>query len=571
MTRGTIRRRVAVLIGSIGLVLASVAPAAAAAQTRSVGIVYHGATDTSYSFDVSGTCDTCIPDLFGALIGPGSWAYGATATGIVDHVDWQAATATDLRFDDALLRQGQTLDLNDKLIPTVGTITATGSVQGAAGLLNDPTGGTNFGASGSSDNINHAATWTAACAMPLPGDSPRTCVSGTQDIPLAEKTVAGALIGSLKIVLSVQLRLEFTIDSDGIVAARAVTVTGGSGSLDRTITFVGSTPSTVADPVALSCTQPAGSDVVYSMSGQAYAPTSSLAGRGTLHAAAVISPIIGPDVEVVGANIKTITAAPSGVAISLAGGNGSATLGALAKNNIPPTPDAGGGGTHAYSGVQGTPVVFDGSGSSSPCGFPTLRWDFSDGGVAFGKSPRHTFQGSGLYSGLLTATDATGLTSSQTFSVSIDNLAPVVDAGPDSGAAWGRLVTFNGAATDPGADDQSTLRYAWDFGDGTPPIASGGSSVFHAYATPATYTATLTVCDRLNACSSDSRSVVVRKRDVSLGSIGDTAATFDTAARLRASLVDEFGVAVNGRTLTFSVNGAAAGSAVTNSAGMIRL
>ncbi|MGZ8513465.1 MAG: PKD domain-containing protein, partial [Candidatus Limnocylindrales bacterium] len=210
---------------------------------------------------------------------------------------------------------------------------------------------------------------------------------------------------------------------------------------------------------------------------------------------------------------------------------------------------------------------FDGSGSSSPCGFPTLRWDFSDGGVAFGKTPQHTFQGPGVYSGQLTATDATGLTSTTTFSVTIDNLAPATNAGPDTTTAWGRPVAFNGSAIDPGTDDQSTLTYAWSFGDGSP-SATGGPSTIHSYATPGDYTATLTACDRWGACTPDSRVVHVVQRTVTVGYLGDTAGTYDTAGALSASLVDQFGQVVSGRTISFSVNGAAAGSAVTNSSGI---
>jgi len=85
---------------------------------------------------------------------------------------------------------------------------------------------------------------------------------------------------------------------------------------------------------------------------------------------------------------------------------------------------------------------------------------------------------------------------------------------------------------------------------------------------PGDYTATLTVCDQWTACSSDSRVVHVRQRNVSVGYLGDTAATYDTGGHLSASLVDEFGAMVNGRTIAFAVNGGAAGSAVTNSSGI---
>jgi hypothetical protein len=159
------------------------------------------------------------------------------------------------------------------------------------------------------------------------------------------------------------------------------------------------------------------------------------------------------------------------------------------------------------------------------------------------------------------------LTSTTTFSIDVANRAPIVTAGPDTTAAWGRLVAFNGAGTDPGTDDQSTLTYAWSFGDGTP-SATGGPSVLHAYSTPGEYTASLVVCDRNGLCGIDSRVINVRKRTVTLGSIGETAATYDTPASRHAALVDEFGSAVNGRTIEFEVAGDVVGSSVTNSSGV---
>jgi PKD repeat protein len=217
-------------------------------------------------------------------------------------------------------------------------------------------------------------------------------------------------------------------------------------------------------------------------------------------------------------------------------------------------------------------VPFDGSGSSSVCGFPTLRWDFSDGGVAFGAHPVHTFGGSGLYSGQVTATDATGLTSSTTFSVAITNQPPAVDAGPAAGAAWGIPVALNGSATDPGIDDQSTLTYRWDFGDGSP-SATGGPRVRHAYSTPGVYTATLRACDRFVACATNTTSVTIRKRSVVASYLGEHTGTYNTVGALTASLTDEFGSPVQGRTVNFQTvnlifDVVPAGSASTNTAGI---
>jgi PKD repeat protein len=151
----------------------------------------------------------------------------------------------------------------------------------------------------------------------------------------------------------------------------------------------------------------------------------------------------------------------------------------------------------------------------------------------------------------------------------VSNAAPAATAGPDTTADWGRDVSFTGQAVDPGSNDQSTLSYVWDFGDGTPPAsASAGQSVTHQYATPDTYTATLTVTDKNGGQDTDSRDVVVTKRAVTASYLGATAATYDTAATLRASLVDEYGQNVSGRSVDFEVDDVAKGSSNTGSNGV---
>jgi hypothetical protein len=92
--------------------------------------------------------------------------------------------------------------------------------------------------------------------------------------------------------------------------------------------------------------------------------------------------------------------------------------------------------------------------------------------------------------------------------------------------------------------------------------------VFHAYATPGDYVATLTVTDKDGGSDTDTRTVHITKRDTTAAYTGPTNATFDTPTTLTASLVDEYGVAVSGRSVAFTVNGAAAGSATTNGAGV---
>jgi PKD repeat protein len=144
-------------------------------------------------------------------------------------------------------------------------------------------------------------------------------------------------------------------------------------------------------------------------------------------------------------------------------------------------------------------------------------------------------------------------------------VAPDANAGPDALEAWGS-VPFNGQAVDPGAADQGALSYEWDFGDNSP--KGHAEDTAHAYSTPGTYIATLKVCDKEGSCDTDTREITIRQRTTSLGYTGAQTWTFDTLASLAASLVDEFGQPVNGRTVGFSVNGEYAGVAMTGSNGV---
>jgi hypothetical protein len=229
-------------------------------------------------------------------------------------------------------------------------------------------------------------------------------------------------------------------------------------------------------------------------------------------------------------------------------------------NNVPPTVNPGG----PYSGNEGSSFSFDGTGSSI-CGFPTLVWNFSDGGVAYGPQPQHTFPSSGTYSGLLTATDVTGLSSTSTFTVTVLTLPPVVSAGPDTTTPWGRQISFNGSAIDPGSGDQGDLADTWDFGDGG---FAGGASVQHAYAVPGDYTAMFTSCEvTTGACSHSTRVIHVTTRTTTLAYTGATSGIFNTPTTLSGSLVDQFGQPVNSATVTFQVGTDGPFSVLTNAAG----
>jgi hypothetical protein len=83
------------------------------------------------------------------------------------------------------------------------------------------------------------------------------------------------------------------------------------------------------------------------------------------------------------------------------------------QQNQPPTADANG----PYYGDEGSPVTFDGTGSSDPDGDPlTYDWDFGDGSpIAYdaGPTPSHTYDDNGVYDICLTVTDPGGLSDTQ--------------------------------------------------------------------------------------------------------------------------------------------------------------
>src|SRR5262249_3782748 len=186
---------------------------------------------------------------------------------------------------------------------------------------------------------------------------------------------------------------DVTITPEGLAPLRQATF-GGNADGSNNLTLL---ESPITDPLAISCGVGAGDELVYSLGSLSATPGVSVDTSLQFDVGGVFS--LGFPVPVVGVTFATPTILLGTTTgdIGMSGAGASFDRGAVQPNNIPPTVDAGG----SYTGDEGSPITFDGSGSSSICGFPTLRWDFSDGGVAFGKFPKHTFADNGTYSGLL--------------------------------------------------------------------------------------------------------------------------------------------------------------------------
>jgi uncharacterized repeat protein (TIGR01451 family) len=174
--------------------------------------------------------------------------------------------------------------------------------------------------------------------------------------------------------------------------------------------------------------------------------------------------------------------------------------------NIPPVADANG----PYLGDEGSAIIFDGSGSSDPDGQIVLyEWDFDGDGLydASSTSATTTQTWGDDYTGTigLKVTDNDGLTDIATTTVTIANVAPSVNAGPDQTADEGSTLSFSGNYTDPGWLDTHIIE--WDFGDGN--TASGTLTPSHTYCDNGEYIVTLTVTDDDGGVGQDTLTVTV--------------------------------------------------------------
>lgn len=177
--------------------------------------------------------------------------------------------------------------------------------------------------------------------------------------------------------------------------------------------------------------------------------------------------------------------------------------------NAAPTADAGG----PYAGTEGSPVAFDGSGSSDPDGDAlTYDWDFGDGSTGSGVAPTHAYAADGSYTLTLTVSDGEETAVAMTSAI-VANVAPTVDAGADGSVASGETLDFSGTFTDPGVLDAP---WSWTIDWGTPPPTVGSTSdmtvpivASRQFCAVGDYAVTLAVTDKDGDTGTDTRTVTV--------------------------------------------------------------
>ena len=168
--------------------------------------------------------------------------------------------------------------------------------------------------------------------------------------------------------------------------------------------------------------------------------------------------------------------------------------------------------------------------ASDPNGGPlTYEWDFGDGASAFGRNAPHTYAAPGTYVAEVTVTDATGLSATDTVTITVTNAAPTVQAAANPRTGGGPLrVTLSAAGTDP---EGQALSYRWEFGDGTAPAA--GRTATHTYVAAGTYTARVTATDPHGASGSGTVTITVANSAPTVRAAADPASG---AAPLRVRL-----------------------------------
>lgn len=193
------------------------------------------------------------------------------------------------------------------------------------------------------------------------------------------------------------------------------------------------------------------------------------------------------------------------------------TTATINQQPMPPIADANG----PYTGVAGSPVSLDGSGSSDPDGtIVSYAWDFGDGGTGSGVAPTHTYSVDGSFSVTLTVTDNTGLEASDTTSATINpaggNSPPTANAnGPYTGTE-GTAVQF--LSTGSSDADGTITGYLWDFGDGS---TSTSENPMHTFVAAAIYNVSLTVTDDAGDTGNDATTATIEALQVNVAPVAD--------------------------------------------------
>lgn len=248
--------------------------------------------------------------------------------------------------------------------------------------------------------------------------------------------------------------------------------------------------------------------------------------------------------------------------------------GTLAATNAQP-PTAAVTAT-TLSGTTPLTVGFSSNNSTDADGsIVAYSWNFGDGTNSTDPNPVHVYNSAGTFTAVLTVTDNSGLTDTESVVITATqaaNQAPTAIAGADktSGSA---ALTVNFTSVGSNDSDGTIANYSWNFGDGT---TSNQANPSHVYNNAGTYTATLTVTDNNGATASSSVTINVQPATVvsifvkSITMSLVTSGRNDTA-RAVITVYDSNGAPRPNVTVTGTWSGLASGNftATTNASGQV--
>jgi|GEM_PF-3069408 len=186
--------------------------------------------------------------------------------------------------------------------------------------------------------------------------------------------------------------------------------------------------------------------------------------------------------------------------------------------NVPPVVDAGPDATVN----EGEPFTRSGSFTDSDTGDSwrgTVDYGEGAGPQTLTLNPdktfdlSHTYVENGTYTLTVTVTDSYNESDSDLVQVTVLNVAPIIDAGPDQTIERGQVFDLQGTFSDAGLVDTHTGAIGW--GDGTSEsgvVDQAGRTISgsHLYARRGTYRVTVTAIDDDGASGSDTLDVTVK-------------------------------------------------------------
>jgi PKD repeat protein len=179
-----------------------------------------------------------------------------------------------------------------------------------------------------------------------------------------------------------------------------------------------------------------------------------------------------------------------------------------ASNAQPPVAIASANPT---SGTTPLTVSFSSVNSSDPDGtIVAYSWNFGDGTTSTDPNPVHVYNSAGTFTAVLTVTDNSGLTGTNSVVITASqgaNQTPVAVAGADKTSGNSPLI-INFSSQGSNDPDGTITGYSWNFGDGT---SSNLANPSHTYNSAGSFTATLTVTDNGGATNSSNIVITVQQ------------------------------------------------------------